>query len=196
MRKRAAQVDETRLRITEAAVALHTTLGPAATTISAVAEEAGVTRVTVYRHFGDDEQLFAACSAHWMAQHPAPNPELWLDHPPVEPRVRVALTQLYAWYRANGDALFLFHRDFDAMPEATRDGMKAQDTLMADVLLEGSGLRGRARRRTRAAAGHVTAFPTWHSLAVEQGLTDDAAVDLASLLVIHAADVPGRRRRG
>ena len=53
MQRRAAQVDETRLKITEAAVRLHTTVGPSQTSIAAVAEEAGVTRLTVYRHFAD-----------------------------------------------------------------------------------------------------------------------------------------------
>ena len=41
MNRRAEQVDETRERITEAAVRLHTTVGPANTSIAAVAEEAG-----------------------------------------------------------------------------------------------------------------------------------------------------------
>ena len=67
MRKRADDVAATRQRIVEAAVRLHGTIGPAATTISALAEEAGVTRLTVYRHFPDDLALFTACSAHWAA---------------------------------------------------------------------------------------------------------------------------------
>jgi hypothetical protein len=38
-------------------------------------------------------------------------------------------------------------------------------------------------RRTRAAIGHALAFPTWHSLTHKQGLADDDAVALMSLLV-------------
>ena len=72
MRARQESVEQTRLRITEATMHLHETLGPAATTVSAIAEEAGVTRLTVYRHFPDDEALFAACSAHWRELHPRP----------------------------------------------------------------------------------------------------------------------------
>src|SRR5665811_1687119 len=73
MKRRAEQVDETRQRITEAAVRLHTTVGPAHSSIAAVAEEAGVTRLTVYRHFADLDALFAACRAHWSAQNPRPD---------------------------------------------------------------------------------------------------------------------------
>ena len=76
-RRRAELEDETRRRITEAAVELHGTVGPARTTISAVAERAGVQRATLYRHFPDEEALFDACSSHWAAQHPLPDLADW-----------------------------------------------------------------------------------------------------------------------
>ena len=77
MKKRAELEAATRRRITESAVALHGTVGPARTTMSAVAEHAGVRRSTLYRHFPDETSLFAACSAHWAAQHPVPDIEAW-----------------------------------------------------------------------------------------------------------------------
>ena len=46
-KKRAEREAETRRRIVEATVALHTSVGPARTTISAVAAKAGVQRHTV-----------------------------------------------------------------------------------------------------------------------------------------------------
>src|SRR6476659_2729549 len=73
LKQRAAEMAETRLRITEAAVELHGTVGPARTTVSAIAERAGVQRHTVYRHFPTDADLFAACSAHYVAAHPLPD---------------------------------------------------------------------------------------------------------------------------
>ena len=79
LKKRAEQVEATRRRITEATVELHRTVGPAATQISEIARRAGVQRVTVYNHFPDEAALFAACSAHWRALHPAPDPAAWLD---------------------------------------------------------------------------------------------------------------------
>src|SRR5215217_4176858 len=97
-RRRAELEAETRLRITEAAVHLHGSIGPARTTISAVAERAGVQRATVYRHFANEEALFEACSSHWMAQHPLPDPAAWATIQDPDERLRVALGELYDWY--------------------------------------------------------------------------------------------------
>jgi len=72
MSKRAEQVAYTRLRIVEATVELHGTIGPAGTTVMGIAEQAGVTRATVYRHFPDEDALFRACSAHWRARQDPP----------------------------------------------------------------------------------------------------------------------------
>ena len=73
LRKRADAMEATRRRITEAAMELHGSVGPARTTMSAVAERAGVQRQTVYRHFANDEELLGACSAHFAALHPWPD---------------------------------------------------------------------------------------------------------------------------
>ena len=76
-KQRAELEAQTRRRITESTVELHRTLGPARTSISAVAERAGVRRSTVYRHFPDEAALFAACSAHWTALNPPPDITGW-----------------------------------------------------------------------------------------------------------------------
>ena len=67
LKERARRQAETRQRIVDAAVELHTSVGPARTTISAIAERAGVERHTVYAHFPDEPTLFRACSTHWRA---------------------------------------------------------------------------------------------------------------------------------
>jgi AcrR family transcriptional regulator len=77
LRKRADAMEATRRRITEAAMELHGTVGPARTTMTAVAERAGVQRQTVYRHFANEEELFAACSRHFASQHPWPDAGGW-----------------------------------------------------------------------------------------------------------------------
>jgi AcrR family transcriptional regulator len=182
MRKRAEQVDQTRQRIVEAAVRLHTTVGPANTTVSALAEEAGVTRLTVYRHFPDEDTLFAACSAHWATCNPSPDAERWRAIPNLEERARQALDELYRWYDERGEELFLLYRDPDFVPESVRQRVRDEATAMVDALVAGSGARGGARRRLRAAAGHALSFWTWRSLVVEQGLDTDEAVDLAASL--------------
>jgi AcrR family transcriptional regulator len=179
MKKRAEDVDRTRRRITEAAVRLHTTVGPANTTISAVAEEAGVTRLTVYNHFPDEEQLFIACSEHWNSLHPGPDPSTWTGLCNLVERARTGLAELYGWYAENGDDFFPVYRDFDAMPRPTQDAMRMAQAAAADALVQGAGLRGHAKRRLRAVAGHLVSFWTWRSLAVDQGLETEEAIDVA-----------------
>ena len=178
MGKRARQMAETRQRITEAAMRLHTTVGPANTTISAVAEEASVTRVTVYNHFPNEEQLFLACSAHWADLHPPPDSGTWEDIPDWEPRVRNALTDLYGWYEANHADLFPILRDFEAMPAAFREDMTARFAEFGQTLVRGSGVRGRRRDRLTAVASLVTSFWTWHSLVIQHGLITDDAIEV------------------
>src|SRR3954465_11846631 len=95
---RAGLEEGTRLRITESAVELHGTLGPAHTSISAIAERAGVRRSTVYRHFPDDEALFPACSSHYQAANPPPDPGAWAGIKDVAERTATALRELYAFY--------------------------------------------------------------------------------------------------
>lgn len=178
MRRRAEQVDATRLRITEAAMRLHTTIGPASTSIAGVAEEAGVTRLTVYRHFPDIDSLFAACSRHWASLNPGPDPAAWRAIPGLEERARVALLALYRWFRSHSDELFPLYRDAQAVPAAARDAARASSARMADALVEGHERGGPDGRRLRAAAGHLVSFWAWRSLAIEQGLGDEDAVEL------------------
>src|SRR5436853_6445004 len=96
--KRAELEEQTRLRITESTVALHEEVGPARTSISAIAERAGVRRSTVYRHFPDEEALFDACSSHWRAANPPPDPSAWADIGELGVRLETALLELYAFY--------------------------------------------------------------------------------------------------
>ncbi len=179
MRKRAEDVDRTRRRITEAAVELHTSVGPARTTISALADKAGVTRLTVYRHFRDDEELFMACQAHWLQLHPRPDPESWRQTRGFEQRARIGLSQLYGWYRDNHDALVPILRDVEATPATALERRQSSDRRVVDALLHGVAGDRRLRRRLRAVAGHLISFWTWQSLVVDHGLSNDEAVEEA-----------------
>src|SRR3954453_7886203 len=111
LKQRAESQEQTRRRITEAAAELHGTVGPARTTISAVAQRAGVQRATVYRHFADERALFAACSAHWNAQHVPPDPGRWAAIADPDERLRVALPELYGWFRGGRSMLHNLIRD-------------------------------------------------------------------------------------
>jgi AcrR family transcriptional regulator len=185
MRRRAELEEQTRRRITESTVALHEELGPARTSISAVAERAGVRRSTVYRHFPDEEALFGACSSHWRAANPPPDPRAWAAIEDPAERTETALRELYAFYGRTEGMYTSLLRDEPIVPIIQRLLGDFYGYLRAiqDILMTGRGLRGRWARRTRAAIGHALAFPTWRSLTREQGLDDSDAVALMCALV-------------
>jgi AcrR family transcriptional regulator len=177
--RRAELEQQTRERITEAAVELHGSLGPARTTVSAIAQRADVQRATVYRHFPDEDSLFAACSAHWRAQNEPPDLATWAAIRDPAARLAVALAELYAWYGRTERMLGLLIRDLPVVP-AVQSQFRLPGYLdaAADVLLAGRTERGAARRRARAALGHAVAFETWLSLVRQQGLTSAEAIRL------------------
>jgi AcrR family transcriptional regulator len=193
LRKRADQVEETRRRITEATVELHRTVGPAATQISEIARRAGVQRVTVYNHFPDESALFAACSAHWRALHPAPDPAAWLPLSDPGERLRLGLGELYAWFRETEPMMANILRDADIVPAMrpfVDQGVGGYLEAVRRIL--GGSIRARVRGRRRAridAALHVaTDFHVWRSLAA---LGDADAADLSARFVeLAATDSP------
>ena len=189
MQRRAELEEATRRRITESAEELHGTVGPSRTSISAVAERAGVRRSTVYRHFPDEFALFAACSAHWMAANPRPDLDRWAAIEDPDERLRSSLQELYAFYRRTEGMLSNLLRDEATVPAVRQRFQGFHDYIAAarDTLMAGRGTRGRARGRVRASLGHAVAFTTWRSLAREQGLDDPAAADLMCRLVAGAA---------
>ena len=181
LKKRAEQLAETRRRITETTVELHRTVGPAATRISEVARRAGVQRVTVYNHFPDDASLLAACSAHWRALHPAPDPDGW------DGDLRTALRELYAWYRETEPMTANVLRDAQSLPalRAIVDGgLGAYLDAVREALAKPFAARGRRSKRIEAALRAATDFHLWQALAP---LGDAEAAELATGLVELAA---------
>jgi AcrR family transcriptional regulator len=189
MKRRAELEAQTRQRITESAVELHGSLGPARTSMKAVAEHAGVPRSTVYRHFADEQALFGACSAHWAAENPPPDVTAWEKLEDPEERLEVALAELYAYYRRAGDMLDKLLRDEGAVPMVAELFAPFHQLLAAvvEILMRGRGLRGKARDRARAAIGHAISFRTWQQLTAEGGLRDEEAAELMRRLVGAAA---------
>jgi AcrR family transcriptional regulator len=174
LKRRAERLDETRQRIVEAAVELHTTLGPARTSIAAIAERAGVERPTVYRHFPTADDLFTACSTHYRIVNPPPDPEPWLQIREPADRLRHGLGKLYAHYTAHEPALWNILRDLEDTPElrhvAEPDIRHHQRTL--DVLA--AAWPDPKNKKRRAALGHATDFFAWRSLR-RQGLSNEEA---------------------
>jgi AcrR family transcriptional regulator len=177
LKRRADRQNETRERIVEATVELHTTLGPAHTSILAIAERAGVERPTVYRHFPTTEALFTACTSHYRAQHPAPDPELWLAIADAEARLRKGLGELHAYYAEHEAALWVVIRDMEDNPELRRFAEpnvryreRAVEVLVAAWPAPHSP-------KLRAVLGHATDFFAWRSLR-RQGLSNEEAIEL------------------
>jgi AcrR family transcriptional regulator len=184
MRRRADLVDQTRQRITEAAVRLHTTVGPSATSMSAVADQAGVTRLTLYRHFPSRDELFVACMGHWRSLHAPPDPERWRAIPRFEARVRHALDELYAWYAENGDDLYPIYRDAAYTPISNQRARQANNERMVHAVLGNAGA-GDSANLLRAAMGHVVGFWAWRSLR-DEGLSTTDASEMATQFVLSA----------
>jgi AcrR family transcriptional regulator len=187
-RVRAEQELETRQAITEAAVKLHGTVGPARTTVSAIAEEAGVQRATVYRHFPDEPSLFQACSGHYMSLHPPPDPSRWAEIGDPADRLRQALADVYAWWDQTEDMMSRVIRDaplVESLSAQTQARLAFFDQI-AEILMRGRGLRGKRRARVEAAIRHALALSTWQSLVREQELATTEAVDLMAGMVERA----------
>jgi len=176
--RRAERQAQTRQRIVEAAVDLHSTVGPATTSISAIAECAGVQRHTVYAHFPDETLLFEACSSHWIDANPFPDVSEWLEIADPEQRLGRAIGDVYAWYDRVEDALALFVRDAHVFP-SWGEARRARLCELADLLAKDLP----RRKAVRAAVGHALEFETWRSLVRTQGLSNRAAADAMARLV-------------
>lgn len=180
LKRRAEKQEETRRRITEATVELHETLGPAQTTISAIAERAGVQRLTVYRHFPDERALFTACTSHYQAENPPPDPAPWTRIADPVARLRSALTEVYAYHSRTEPMVSSTMRDISQKPvmfEILQPFFQHWER-MRDVLAVGWEVRGERRELLLAAIGHGLDFSTWRSLVREQGLDDEQAIEL------------------
>lgn len=172
-KRRAERAAETRQRIVEAAVELHGTVGPAATTLTMLAERAGVQRHTLYAHFPDERSLFLACSGHAMERDPPPDPEAWA-HLEGPARLRAGLASLYGWYARNAQLLACVLRDAEHH-ETTRwiAGLRFGPPLAACREALAAGLpAGR-----HALVGLAMSYHSWRTLVRDEGLNEAAAVD-------------------
>jgi AcrR family transcriptional regulator len=187
LKKRAAEMAETHLRITEAAIELHGTVGPARTTLSAVAKRAGVERRTLYRHFPTEADLFAACSTHYFTANPFPDLDNWRAIRDPQQRLKRALNELYAYYERTEPMLSNALRDAELVDFA-RDAVAPLHAFLeeaADILTIGRRARGRRRQLLGGAVRHALAFSTWRSLSTN-GIGRAEAATLMTTLIEHA----------
>lgn len=173
--KRAEQQAQTRQRIVEAAVELHTTIGPAATSFSMVAERAGVQRHTLYAHFPDERALLMACSGHAMAMDPTPDAASWAGIADRRERLTAGLTEIYAWYERNAQLMACVMRDAEHhAPVREIMTLRYGPSIAAWHEVLGSKLRVKSRAMLHLALG----YHAWRALVPEGGLKHAAAVKL------------------
>jgi len=176
LRRRAEQQEETRQRIVEAAVRLHGSVGLTATTVTRIAELAGVGRQTVYRHFPDELTLVKACSGHYWDENPFPDLEPWRAVADPDERLRLGLREAYAYHRRTEPMLSRVYAEAKDSP--IMQGYHDHWRQGAEVIVSAWDVGDRERSLLRAAIGHAIVYPTWHSLVREQGLGDAEAVEL------------------
>ena len=183
-RARAANEQATRMRIIVAAIELHGSIGPAQTSISAIAERANVRRATVYRHFPDERTLFLGCSGTFEERNPSPEPASWASIPDPEARLTAALDAMYTWYERVEPMLTALMRDIDKVPmvKELQAGRFAYLESVEDGLAQGWGTRGKAAKRLRATIGLALDFLAWRTLH-ERGLSRADAIDVMSAAV-------------
>lgn len=176
--QRATTTEETRRRIVAATARLHERIGPRETTISAIADEAGVQRLTVYRHFPDETEIFKACSAHWLALNPLPDPVTW-SHLEGHERVRESLGRLYSYFRQTARMWDALYRD-EPHVAALKMPMKRMRKYLEDIrddLADHFDSGSVADNRVRITLGTALQYSMWQSFACQK-LDDIGAADL------------------
>jgi AcrR family transcriptional regulator len=191
LRRRAEAQAETRRRITEAAIELHDAVGPARTTIADVARLAGVQRLTVYKHFPDERALFEACTTHWFAGHPPPDPAAWTAIDDVEERIVTALGQLYAYYRENRQMFTHWLRDAELIPvlnEFAEAGYHGYLAACAEALTSGWPREFDCTDDTKSLLMVALQFHTWRLLADREQLAEGRIAELMAATVLRTLD--------
>lgn len=185
LKRRAEQQAETRRRIVEAAVDLHGSIGPALTTVSMVAERAGVQRHTLYAHFPDDRSLYLACSGLAFERDPLPDAEPWRAIEKPSERLRVGLRAIYDWYERNADLVAAVLRDAE-YHALTRE--VAELRFGPPITACGEVLGAKLNAKQRALLRLALSFFTWRTLTRENGLKQGAAV----AVMVQAIDSAGK----
>jgi len=197
LRARARRKEEVHLRITKATVHLHGTVGPARTTVSEIANIAGVRRATVYNHFPTDMDLIDACSSHWFTENPPPDSAPWMEIPDPAKRAAVAFAAMYEYYDHGRDMLEKVLRDAPLVP-ALEEILQLKWWPMMDgiieILAKGWNFNEVGRPSTgevqlRATLRVALDFGTWRKL-VASRLSNNEAARLAVVWVESGRTLP------
>jgi AcrR family transcriptional regulator len=191
MVKRREKVDETRRRIAKATYELHSTIGPALTTVALVADRAGLPRQTVYRNFSAQVDLFRSCIAYGLEMHPLPDPGRWLSITEPEERLQVGLTQLYRWFEASEPVMTNSVRDFGLVQESAEAMRPVGEVFQRIYETLCQGWEG---SRVSPLLSLAVDFATWKKLRREQGMPSKAIVEMWWDLIRCWHPEPGKPR--
>jgi AcrR family transcriptional regulator len=185
---RAVRQEETRKRIVAATVDLHESIGPLATTISAIAERAGVQRLTVYRHFPTEEELFAACTQHHFGLHPPPDLESWAGIADPKERTEAGLRDLFGFWAEIDPMAASVLRDHEVAPDRVGAGLIAFMNAAAELLTAPWPDQGE-RGVLPVVMAHLVHYRTWQTLVRDPGLSTDEVVATALAMITSAAGI-------
>jgi len=191
MVRRRDKVEETRRRIAKATYELHSTIGPAFATIALIADRAGLPRQTVYRNFGTQLEIFRSCIAFGLEMHPLPDPDRWQSTADPEARLKVGLTELYAWFEASEPVMTNSLRDFGVVPESAEAMQPVGEVFQHMYETLRQGWKG---SRVSPLLSLAVDFTTWKKLRREQGMASSAIVEMWSDLIRCRRPVPGQAR--
>jgi AcrR family transcriptional regulator len=185
LKARGEHVAETRARIVEAIMHLHEELGPRKTTVSAIADRAGVERLTVYRHFKDESEMFAACSHRYLELNPPPAPSAWADETDPAQRTRRGLAAIYGFFSRTAPMFEKVYRDVNEFGSLKKimEQFDAHLRSLADDLAA-TWPRDKFAKRRGVIMRHATRFATWQSLEAE-GVDNEEKVELMLAWLAH-----------
>ena len=184
LKRRAEAQAETRQRIVDAAVELHGELGPALTSMSAVAERAGVQRNTLYAHFPDERSLLLACSAESLERDPLPDAGEWRHVKKGEERLQAGLSAVYGWFERNAQLAGCVLRDAEFhQPVQEIAALRYAPHFDLYEAILGVGLTARQHAVLRLALNYFA----WRSLSRDGGLSRSATVDVMVKAILAAS---------
>lgn len=175
MVKRREKVDATRRRIAKATYELHSTIGPALTTVALISERSGLPRQTVYRNFATYLEIFRGCIAFGLEMNPLPDSTQWESITDPEERLKVGLTELYRWFEATEPVMTNAFRDYGAVKESAAALQPVGEVFYRMYGTLAQGLDGPG---IPAILSLAVDFATWRKLHREQGMTSTTIVDL------------------
>lgn len=191
LKQRAMRMAETRQRIAQATYELHSTVGPLQATISAIADRAGVQRLTVYHHFPDERDLHQACVEYGVGLDPPPDPARWRTVANPVARLRDGLSELYAYFQRHESLMVNVIREvplilprFDGRPPAALAQFLALPDQLRDALVDAWGPADDVAPALRAVIALAVDFSVWHMLVRRQGLDPAHVLDLMVHLVL------------